>query len=268
MVHSTRYSKLFLSKFVATKLLGIRFDTLRPSAVLEQLRSWLNTNEQHTVFTPNPEMLVKARTDAYFTTILNSASLSLCDGKGTALFAQEKVYRFPGVDVMQALCGIAAEHGAPIFLLGSGVDAVVEATAAQLQQRFAKLRIVGIDKGPMVEEKSDGSLLVRNNEALLQQINEAKPIILFVAFGMGKQEKWIYENLAKLPSVKIAMGVGGSFDYISGLVGRAPLLLRQFGLEWAYRLVKQPQRLQRIWNATGVFTYLVLLEKLQRNKNV
>ena len=85
--------------------------------------------------------------------------------------------------------------------------------------------------------------------------------VLFVAFGMGKQEKWIYENIEKLPSVKIAMGVGGAFDYISGSVPRAPLLLRTLGLEWAYRLWKQPSRIGRIWNATAVFMWLFLTGK-------
>ena len=82
---------------------------------------------------------------------------------------------------------------------------------------------------------------------------ESEPDILFVAFGMGKQEKWIYENLAKMPSVRIAMGVGGAFDYISGNVSRAPRLLRKFGLEWVYRLFKEPRRIGRIFNATIKF---------------
>ena len=84
---------------------------------------------------------------------------------------------------------------------------------------------------------------------------------MFVAFGMGKQEKWIYENLSKMPSVKIAMGVGGSFDFISGKVKRAPLFLLRLGLEWMYRLVQEPRRFKRILNATVKFTYLVLKSK-------
>jgi len=79
---------------------------------------------------------------------------------------------------------------------------------------------------------------------------------------MVKQEQWIYENLSKLPNIKIAMGVGGSFDYISGAIRRAPCFLRKIGLEWLYRLIKQPKRLGRIFNATVVFTFIVLKNKI------
>lgn len=82
---------------------------------------------------------------------------------------------------------------------------------------------------------------------------------------MNKQERWISENLAKMPNIKIAMGVGGSFDYISGLIHRAPCFLRKIGLEWLYRLVKQPKRLRRIFNATIVFVFIVLKNKLFKN---
>ena len=80
---------------------------------------------------------------------------------------------------------------------------------------------------------------------------------------MGKQEKWIYENLAKMPNVKIAMGVGGSFDYLSGTVQRAPCFMRKIGLEWLYRVIVQPKRLDRIINAILVFPYLVIKNKLK-----
>lgn len=268
MVRNTRFLKPSRSKlcFVSTILLGIRLDTLPPQTVLDRLRVWFQNTHQHTLFTPNPEMLVKAQTDEYFKKVLNSASLLVCDGKGTALFAPEKVYRFPGVDLMQKICGIAAETGETIFLLGSGSDQVLDRSAAALQLRYPKLRIAGMDKGPVIEETHNEKLTIKNNDELLRAINEAQPTILFVAFGMGKQEKWIYENLEKMPSVKLAMGVGGSFDYISGVVPRAPLLMRKIGLEWAYRLIRQPERLVRIWNATVVFSLLALREKLAINK--
>ena len=101
---------------------------------------------------------------------------------------------------------------------------------------------------------------VENNK-ILEKINQANPDIIFVAFGMGKQEKWIVENLPKIPSVKIAMGVGGSFDYLSGVIPRAPLFLRQIGLEWLYRLIRQPQRFWRIFNATFRFIYFFIKYK-------
>jgi N-acetylglucosaminyldiphosphoundecaprenol N-acetyl-beta-D-mannosaminyltransferase len=93
------------------------------------------------------------------------------------------------------------------------------------------------------------------------------PDVLFVAFGMGKQEKWINENLRKLPSVKIVMGVGGAFDYISGVISRAPLFLRRIGLEWLYRLARQPSRIKRIFNATVVFAYFLIKNKITKKSS-
>ena len=103
------------------------------------------------------------------------------------------------------------------------------------------------------------------NEQIINNINNSGADILFVAFGHNKQEKWIYENLAKMPSVKIAMGVGGAFDYISGKIKRAPCWMRKIGLEWMYRLMRQPQRIIRIFNATLKFIWLFIRYKFTIN---
>ena len=92
-----------------------------------------------------------------------------------------------------------------------------------------------------------------------------KPDILFVAFGHGKQEKWINEYLRDLPSVKIAMGVGGAFDYLSGQTSRAPLWMRKIGLEWLYRLIREPKRLKRIWRAVIIFPIYFVKSALINN---
>ena len=106
----------------------------------------------------------------------------------------------------------------------------------------------------------------QENAQTIKQINLAQPDILFVAFGHGKQEIWIHENLAKMPSVKVAMVVGGAFDYVSGKVSRAPCWMRKIGLEWMYRLIKQPTRAYRILKATIIFSILLLYQNL-KNKN-
>ncbi len=95
------------------------------------------------------------------------------------------------------------------------------------------------------------------NNKLLERVKQAKPDILFVAFGHGKQEKWLAEFIKEMPSVKVAMGVGGAFDYLSGRVRRAPRLVRQLGLEWLWRLIFQPWRVSRIWRAVWTFSFLV-----------
>ncbi len=277
-------------------VLGVHISTITKRQALQTARDFLFDGKQHAIFTPNPEMVVKAQTDEYFKKVLNTADLSLCDGFGLWLAVQLSsrgnrgisvaplsqrtdisrstlgmTERITGVDFMVDVCRLAEEGGKSVFLLGSESDEVAKKTAEVLTKKFPKLKIVGVDKGVDIEEKryaiGDSANIAyslspmhlnyneQQNQHLLDKINATKPDILFVAFGMGKQEKWIYENLSKMPSAKIAMGVGGAFDFISGNVPRAPLLMRKIGLEWLYRLVKQPQRIGRIGNATVKFVY-------------
>lgn len=251
------------------KVLGIKIDILSLARAREKVREFLSSSAQHTIFTPNPEMLVKGQEDEYFKYSLNTSDLNLCDGRGIQFVSKQKIERITGVDFMLEICKIAEIEKKTVYLLGSGSDEVVKKTAENLRQKFTSLKIVGWSRGPVIKETSvsiqqynntSGLIMdAEENAKILEDINQAKPDILFVAFGMGKQEKWIVENLKKIPGVKIAMGVGGAFDYISGSVKRAPLLLRKIGLEWLYRLVKQPRRVVRIWNATVKFLWLFFI---------
>ena len=145
-----------------------------------------------------------------------------------------------------------------MFLLG-GIEGVADATAAVLKKYFPMLKVVGAESGGVAStdggQTDDGHLIAR--------INHAQPLLLFVAFGHPKQEKWIFKHLDQLPSVKVAIGVGGSFDFISGNVSRAPEVLRSLGLEWLYRLIKEPWRWKRIYTAVVVFPFLVLKQKVK-----
>lgn len=251
---------------MSVEILGIRVDTFDREKALVKIGSFLNSKQQYLVFTPNPEMAVKAASDDIFKQTLNDGSLNICDGIGFVLAAKmkkKKLYRITGVDFMMEICKYAEKMGNSIFLLGSDNEEVIKKAAANLLSNFPDLKIAGCHPGIKVEESSVGELVLNEeeNERMIRFINSRSPQILFVAFGMGKQEKWLKENLEKMPSVKIGMGVGGAFDYISGKVPRAPLLMRQFGLEWAYRLWKQPKRLMRMYNATIKFSVLNLLSK-------
>lgn len=232
-------------------LLDIKIDEINKIQALAKIAEFLNSPKQHMVFTPNPEMLVKAQKDTGFKIVLNSGDLNLCDGMGVQLFTGIK--RIPGVDFMLEVCKLAAEQGKGVYLLGSGNEDVVRKACENLRAQFPNLPISGYNKGPVLSEASTS-----DDSMITDEINRTGAQILFVAFGMGKQEKWIYENLAKMPNIKVAMGVGGSFDFISGHIKRAPLFLRILGLEWVYRLIQQPQRIGRIFNATVVFVYLVV----------
>lgn len=241
------------------QFLGVKVDEVNKEQALQKVTEFL-VSGQHKIFTPNPEFVVKAQKDEYFKQVLNFGDLNLCDGKGLELFT--KIQRITGVDFMLEVCRLAAEQGRGVYLLGSGSDEAVKKTAEELQEKFPSLRIAGYDKGPVINESSQSAVhSSQPNNSTIEQINRSGAEVLFVAFGMGKQEKWIYENLSKMPNVKIAMGVGGSFDFISGKVKRAPLFLRRLGLEWLYRLIRQPSRIGRILNATIRFTWLVLFKK-------
>ncbi len=286
-------------------------DKTTHTEALQKAAGFLTAGGQHAIFTPNPEMLVKAQKDEYFKKVLNSSDLNLCDGFGLWLAVSlrgakrrgnlpAKIERVTGVDFMLDVCRLAAEQGRGVYLLGTGDEKVIKKTAQNLQKQFPRLKIVGLDKGPQISELGErenpaprpsphrggqsfplpykgrgrerGSVAgleidQQENDRIISQINQSQAEIVFVAFGMGKQEKWIYENLSKIPSVKIAIGVGGAFDYISGKIPRSPRLMRKIGLEWVYRLIRQPSRFFRIFNATVKFSLLVLGNSKIKNQN-
>ncbi len=231
-------------------ILGVRVDTLNRTDALAQVADFLASGEGHTIFTPNPEMLVDAQKDSYFKEVLNAGDLNLCDGKGIALVAKTPIERIPGVDFMVDMCELAEKEGRTVYLLGSGFRSVVQGCKEKLLERFPNLRIVGIHPGPTI-----GQVIPEENDAIIEDIIMTAPDVLFVALGHGKQEKWIYGFLPDLPSVRVAMGVGGSFDFISGKIKRAPAIFRRLGLEWLYRLIREPRRIKRIWKATVVFLF-------------
>jgi N-acetylglucosaminyldiphosphoundecaprenol N-acetyl-beta-D-mannosaminyltransferase len=243
------------------RVLGVNISTVSKAEAIKAASDFLNQQARlHTIFTPNPEMLVKARKDAIFREVLNAADLSLCDGFGLYLACRGVCERITGVDFMLNLCELAQNRGERIFLLGSGSEEVLEKTKKALLENFPRLQVVGMNPGPKLAENSHGDLHVieDENNRLIDEVKAANPSIIFVAFGMGKQEKWIAQYAPKVPSLRLAMGVGGAFDFVSGNIPRAPRLLRNFGLEWLYRLVKQPERIGRIFNATARFVFLVL----------
>jgi len=247
--------------------LGVRIDNNSKSAVLNKISEFFDNGKpdftkatpgkQHKIFTPNPEMLVDAQKDEYFKQVLNSGDLNVCDGFGLSLVSG--VPRYPGVELMLDICALAEKEGRSVYLLGSGDKTVISNLQLIIKEKFPNLKIVGSHPGHKLQVTSYKLQVDKEqNDELIANIILSAPDILFVAFGHNKQEKWIEKNLKNLPSVKIAMGVGGSFDFISGKVKRAPLLIRKIGLEWMWRVVLEPKRLRRILNATVKFTYLVI----------
>jgi len=214
-----------------TNILGVKISTLTYSDTLELIFKWLSEKGVFkTIVTPNPEFLVRAQKDMEFKRILNSADLAIPDGSKLIWASKGKVLeRVSGTDLMISLCGVCVKSGFTVGLIGGGEE-IAEKTAECLLKKFPKLKI-GIATANCDWPRND----------------TVRVDVLFVALGMVKQERWIYNNREKLKDsgVRLAMGVGGAFDYISGAVPRAPKFMRDAGLEWLFRLLVQPWRLKR-----------------------
>lgn len=247
------------------KVLGVRLDNVTVDEALARIKVFFDEG-QHTIFTPNPEMLVDAQKDEYFKEVLNESDLNIADGKGIEYMTFFKQKRIAGTDFVYDICRLAEQESKSVFLLGSGNDDVLKKAKETLLEKHPNLKIAGMHSGIVIssKEKHDRILLdvdaAENNE-MIAEIALAAPDILFVAFGHKKQEKWMYEYLEDLPSVKVAMGVGGALDYISGNIKRAPKWMRAIGLEWLFRLFVQPQRIGRILKATVVFPLYMLFKR-------
>ena len=246
------------------KILGIKISELNKDEAKKRVVDFLNSAKQHKIFTPNPEMLVDAQKDRYFKQVLNSGELNVCDGFGIRLVSFGQTKRYAGIDFMLDICKIAEKQEKSIYLLGSSTESL-EKASKNLQQKFLKLKIAGYYNGTQLDLKDEKLTIDKTkNQEILEKINNSNAEILFVAFGHNKQEKWIFENLIKMPKIKIAMGVGGAFDYVAGTVKRAPKWMQKIGIEWLYRLIKQPCRLKRIYKAT--FKFILIYVTKQHTK--
>ena len=240
-------------------LFGVRIDSVSFSEAVVRIERMIREKGKHLVVTPYSESIVKAQEDFEFKTILNGASLAVPDGISlvwaSRFLEQPLKERIAGVDLMVALCGRAAKKGYRVFLLG-GRDDVAKRALECLRQRLLGLKVGYFEGSPDVKKETDKQL-----RQTIAKINKFSPDLLFVAYGPVVQEKWLAKNLPKL-NVKVAMGVGGAFDYLSGRIPRAPKFLRKLGLEWLFRLLVQPWRIKRqiaLWK----FVLLVLKEKLR-----
>lgn len=271
------------------KILGVNFDKITSKEALEKISEWLSPGfhlkKKHFIVTPNPEFLITAQKDEKFRRILNKASLSIPDGTGILWAAKFKSIskeedsklkkfskwlvslsmipvskrylktefpeRVTGVDLMKSICKLAAEKESKVFLLGAK-KGVAEIATEKLIKKNPNLQIVGTYAG---------TPKIKHEKKIVRLINRVKPDILFVAYGAPAQEKWINRNYKKIDSLRLAIGVGGAFDFIAGTKKRAPVSMQKTGLEWLYRLYKQPSRAKRIFNATIKFPIKVLSKK-------
>ncbi len=235
-------------------LLGLPVDGITYAEWLDLIADWVAAGGRpRHVCTINPEFMMIARRDPNFANILRRADLCVPDGVGLLWAARCRGAPLPervtGSDGVPRIAARAAQAGWRLFLLGAA-PGVAERAAAALQAQHPDLQIAGVYAGSPAPEDED---------AIVERVNASRADLLFVAYGAPEQDKWIARNLPRL-DVRMAMGVGGAFDFIAGVVPRAPAWMRQRGLEWLYRLYLQPWRLRRMLRLPR-FVLAVLLER-------
>jgi N-acetylglucosaminyldiphosphoundecaprenol N-acetyl-beta-D-mannosaminyltransferase len=234
-------------------ILGVAIDDLIEDEAIERVAEFVAAGGPHHVVTVNPEFVMEARHNQAFRRVLAAADMATPDGFGLLLVARWRGTPFrsrvTGVALVERIAAAAAEHGWSLFLLGAA-PGVAEQAAAALQRAHIGLRIAGCFAG---------SPRSADEAAIRARIAAAHPDVLLVAYGHPAQDLWIARNQPLL-RVPVAIGVGGVFDYLAGVVPRAPAWLRRLGLEWLYRLARQPRRWRRILTAVPLFLWAALRE--------
>lgn len=267
------------------KILNVQFDSCTKDEALKRIIDYAcerGDEGAKQIVTPNPEMLLESEKNQLFRETLNRAWISIPDGIGIlwastfqlitqktkspvikyfkAFFSLLSLLFYPkfctklfperitGVDMMETLCGISQQRKMRIFLLGAKIG-IAETAKCILENKYPGIQIVGTFSGTPFQD----------DFARIQSLlAETQAEILFVAYGSPNQEIWIFKHLHELKPVKIAMGVGGAFDFIAGIHKRAPVWMRKTGLEWLYRVIQEPSRIKRIWNATVKFPLRII----------
>ncbi len=285
-----------MQNYNKVQIQGVDIDTRVEGQIKEIVSSFLDGELQHKIYTPNPEFIVEVVKNSEFRDVLNKADINLPDGIGL-LFASKflslpnrfirnkklnRLYtywqafycllslifypsfcrefitdRICGSDFFWDVVDMCAKKSKRVFLLGAR-PGVAEVVRDRLLKVYPKLQIAGTYAGIPDSE---------SEKEICHIINTGKPDVLFVAYGAPAQEFWIDRSIEKMPSVKVAMGVGGTFDFVAGVAKRAPTWMKKLGLEWLFRLVISPSRVKRIYNATVKFVLVVIGEKIEGIKN-
>src|SRR5665648_544832 len=237
----------------------------------KKIDKFIESKKPHQIATPDTLAVLRARKDPEYHTILKSVDLVTPDGAGILWATTTLNYPLPervtGIDIIHNLCRLAARKKYSLYLLGSCPGVAGEA-ALNLSKKYPGIKIVGTHHGYFNCEdfrnceniKGGNNDRNKEEEEIVAEIKEKKPDILLVGMGVPKQEKWINKNLKRL-DVPVCMGIGGSFDVLSGRIPRAPLWMQRHGMEWIYRSIKQPNRAFRTL-ALFYFIWLVILGKV------
>lgn len=251
------------------QLAGVQCDFVGREEFLALCHGQLVGHDFTHIVTLNPEMIMLAQHNEAFAKALSSATWRTPDGSGLIwarwflrsqfwslwpsllAFPFIQVERITGVDALLSLSKIAEQAGKHVYLLG-GTVYQVSRTAKLLREKYPKLRVTS---------SPEYVFDIAGPAAVLADIAAKKPDVLFVAYGAPAQTEWIARHGQSLPSVRLAMGVGGAFSILSEDTPRAPAFLRRLNLEWLWRLLLEPSRISRIWQATVRFPLLIHEQK-------
>jgi len=239
-------------------LLGVRIDNVTMDEAVKRTGEFFTENKLHLICTPNPEMIMIAQNDEEFKNILNSSSLNIPDGNGV-VWASRKIgeplsERVAGFDFIHKIFELGQDMDISFYFLGSK-PGVAEKAKEKIEEQYVGIKVVGTN---------DGYFTIEEEKDVLDRINADKPDVLLVAMGAPKQERFIYKYRNKL-NCKVAIGVGGCFDVISGNVKRAPKLFINLKLEWLYRALTDIKRFKRL---TAIPKFMSKVKKVKREKKV
>ena len=235
-------------------------DNLTFSEAISRIEQLIARHSSEFVVTPNVDHIVRLKRDESFRAIYRNAALVLTDGVpllwaarflGTPI--KEKI---SGSDLLPRLCEVAAKKGYRLFFLG-GRPGAAELAAENCRRLYPGIKICGVYSPPMGFENDHPEL-----DKINGMIKKAAPDLLFVGLGSPKQEKWIYAN-KEICKVPVSIGIGVSFEFMAGIVKRAPRWMQKIGLEWLWRLAMEPVRLWRRYLGDTVFFWLIIRQKLK-----
>lgn len=238
------------------KLLSVELDNITLSELRERIALCLRGARFRHVVTVNPEFILEAQDNAYFRSILNKADIREIDGVGVSvgmfLYGTRAKHRLPGVDLVHSVLFEADKNRQRVFLVAhkSGLSSW-QKTASVLERQYPYIRFSGANLDPESAERDILKTDANRNDVVL------------VGLGAPYQE-YMIDTLRRVSpgKIKLAMGLGGSFDFITGVVGRAPLWVRRAGFEWLFRLVEQPRRFRREVRKLVLYPLLLLFREL------
>jgi exopolysaccharide biosynthesis WecB/TagA/CpsF family protein len=220
-------------------VLGIHVSVTNLDHTLATFARWIDRDERQLVCVTDMNALLHARADERLTHVYNTSGLTVPDGMPLVWAGQkagfEEMDRVAGPDLLERVMTESAERGWTQYFYG-GAEGVAAELRDRFQERHPALKVIGVECPPY------RPLTEAEDAALVERLNEAKPDIVWVGLGAPKQERWMADHRDKL-NATILVGVGAAFDFHTGRLDRAPRWMQRAGLEWSYRLSKEPKRL-------------------------